>query len=90
MWVYASGAILEGTCCSSILVTDWKEARDGSGGWLATGCSNGTLGISWVSYQARSGEELQDSQGEGLVAQEEKEGVLYKSHFLLRGHMGEV
>ncbi len=81
MW--ASGARLEGTCSSNILLTDWKEARDSSGGWLASGCSDGTLGISWVSYQARSGELV------ALDPEEEEEG-LYKSHFILRGHLGEV
>ena len=98
MW--ASGARLEGTCGSTIKSTDWKESSDGSGGWLATGCSAGTVGISWISCpSARSTSRIEGEEAgtcdihapEGVYATpSDGEGSLYKSHFLLRGHLGEV
>ena len=90
MW--ASGARLEGTCGSNILSIDWMEARDSSGGWLATGCASGTVGVSWVSYKrdADSKEETREDQPVRENVAIAREGSLFKSHFILRGHIGEV
>lgn len=86
MW--ASTAKLERTSSSPILSADWKEASDGSGGWLATGGGTGTVGISWIDYPTRDNEEKKDDSRAYVVGSEE--GSLYKSHFILRGHIGEV
>lgn len=95
MW--ASGTRLEGTCGSNILSIDWMEARDSSGGWLATGCASGTVGVSWVSYKrdvestdSISKEETREDQPLQENIALAREGSLFKSHFILRGHIGEV
>ena len=124
MW--ASAAKFIGTCESRVLCIDWQESSNGEGGWLVTGCNNGTVGVSWVDNKEavarrrrrRRGREssrveqlLQD--GLSLSDEEEtdeeyvevtnearripednlactKEACLYKSHFILRSHTGEV
>ena len=77
----AYGARLEGICGSIIKSADWKDSSDGSGGWLATGCSAGTVNISWISHP---------SHGDRYATPSEGEDSLCKSHFILRGHIGEV
>ena len=64
------------------------------------GCSAGTVGISWISCpSARSAGKREEDEAENKVKDASKgvyatpsegEGSLYKSHFLLRGHLGEV
>lgn len=106
---------------------DWQESSSGEGGWLTTGCSNGTVGVSWIASKAAgvrkrcsSSSEEQipaglghtDGEEEGRESEAEvgvgeradnkqrfshednlactKEACLYKSHFILRSHTGEV
>ena len=109
---------------------DWQESSGGEGGWLVTGCSNGTVGVSWIDGKEASvardsslGKHVQspvgaqcvdhDEEGGGGWESEEgeageeaskkslrvprednlactKEACLYKSHFILRNHTGEV
>lgn len=121
MW--ASGAKFAGSCESRVLCIDWQESSDGDGGWLVTGCNNGTVGVSWIDNKeavARKSRGRRKNHGEWhLVLDEEdavgeeesgegdertkegipipednlactKEACLYKSHFILRGHTGEV
>ena len=127
MW--ASGARFVGSCESPVLCMDWQESSSGEGGWLVTGCSNGTVGVSWIDSKeasvARNGSLEEHAQSPvGPCADEEeagrggweskeageageraskslrvprednlactKEACLYKSHFILRSHTGEV
>lgn len=125
MW--ASAAKFTGSCESRVLCIDWQESSNGEGGWLVTGCNNGTVGVSWVDNKEavarrrrRRRRRSESSRGEQLVqdgfflsdeeeSDEEygevtnearaipednlactKEACLYKSHFILRSHTGEV
>ena len=134
MW--ASSARFVGSCESRVLCMDWQESSSGEGGWLVTGCTNSTVGVSWIdnkeagvkrndslepkekrsptSYCAdedKNGEEeegggggREGEEGEGgarkrpvhrVCPREDncactKEACLYKSHFILRSHTGEV
>ena len=133
MW--ASGARFVGSCESRVLCMDWQESSSGEGGWLVTGCSNGTVGVSWIASKevgvgrrCSSSPEEQNPAGpggggggggdgeekgreseaavEGEAGERDgstkkrfpcednlactKEACLYKSHFILRSHTGEV
>lgn len=112
MW--ASGAKFIGSCESKVLCIDWQDSSDGEGGWLVTGCNNGTVGVSWIAnkeavvrrrMRRRSGKEeqeqdLDEEEREKTQTQRRdipednlactKEACLYKSHFILRSHTGEV
>ena len=116
---------------------DWQESSGDEGGWLVTGCTNSTVGVSWIDSKeayavGRSGSSVdqspadsctgEDEEGEGGAGEEQesegeerkaageeerasknprasprednlactKEACLYKSHFILRNHTGEV
>ena len=104
-----------------MLCVDWQDSSNGEGGWLVTGCSNGTVGVSWVDnkeavVRSRNSSIREEEENPGLAADEEeserggegertnklgrvqrednlactKEACLYKSHFILRSHTGEV
>ena len=138
MW--ASSARFVGSCESRILCMDWQESSSGEGGWLVTGCTNSTVGVSWINNneagvkrngslepeekhspinscadhdEDEDGEQEEQGGGRGGGEGEEgeggaskrpvhrarpredncactKEACLYKSHFILRGHTGEV
>ena len=123
MWASASKFI--GSCESGVLCIDWQESSSGEGGWLVTGCNNGTVGVSWVdskeavakrwrrrrressrgeqlvhdglslSDEEESDEESDEVTNEARTIPEDnlactKEACLYKSHFILRSHTGEV
>ena len=64
----------------------WQESSDGQGGWLVSGCDGGTVGVSWASNRAC---EFAGHGGEDNVACTEG-ACFYKSHFILKGHVGEV
>lgn len=84
MW--APAAKCEGTCESNVRSLHWQESSDGQGGWLASGCDGGTVGVSWVGNRTS---EVAASDPEDSVACTE-EACFYKSHFILKGHVGEV
>ena len=137
MW--ASSARFVGSCESRVLCMDWQESSSGEGGWLVTGCTNSTVGVSWINNNeagvkrngstepeekhspinsdededgeeeeeqggGRGGGEGEEGEGEGGASKRPvrrarpredncactKEACLYKSHFILRGHNGEV
>ena len=98
MW--ASGTRFEGTCTSKILCMDWMGSQDSRGGWLATGCSEGTVGVSWISNpewncDAAEMDDERDTATGGATRTPEnmactEEASYYKSHFVLKGHLGEV
>ena len=124
MW--ASAAKFNGSCEGRVLCIDWQESSNGEGGWLVTGCNNGTVGVSWVynkeavarrrkrkKRENGGGEQLVQADGQSVSDKEESEGesgevtnegravpednlactkeaCLYKSHFILRSHTGEV
>ena len=105
-----------------MLCIDWQESSNGEGGWLVTGCNNGTVGVSWVEKKgtveakrskesdqisteqdcrARDGDmsssedNERSKEVEGRERREDnlactKEACLYKSHFILKSHTGEV
>lgn len=84
MW--ATAAKCEGTCESNVRSLHWQESSDGQGGWLASGCDRGTVGVSWVCNRTS---EMAASDPKDNVACTE-EACFYKSHFILKGHIGEV
>ena len=68
---------------STVRSLDWQQSVGGKGGWLATGGMEGTVGISWIESRAGANE------GTSCIAHTD-DACLYKSHFNLRGHVGEV
>ena len=117
MW--ASRARFVGSCEGRITCMDWQESSRNEGGWLLTGCSSGTVGVSWINNKdnddasvercrTRGVEEDQGHDEEGgeretQTARKKTSGLkhednlactneacLYKSHFILRNHTGEV
>ena len=62
----------------------WQESSDGQGGWLVSGCDEGTVGVSWAGNRACefAGREDNVACAEGAC--------YYKSHFILKEHVGEV
>ncbi len=89
MW--ASGAKLCSSTPCAIRSIDWEENGDGGGGWLAAGGEEGTVGISWIDGRGavRELKDVEARQIEDNLACTE-ESRLYKSHFHLRGHVGQV
>ena len=103
-----------------MLCVDWQESSDGEGGWLVTGCSTGSVGVSWIDSKEAIAkkniasrlerdcevESAEEEDGGGMKGQESETGeksttrednlactkaaCLYKSHFILRNHTGEV
>ena len=98
---------------------DWQESSNEDGGWLVTGCNNGTVGVSWIEgkgsvklgkgRRTREKKEQESAGDEDCATELEddersrersnvpednlactKEACLYKSHFILRSHTGEV
>lgn len=53
---------------------------------MASGCDGGTVGVSWVGNRTS---EVAATDPEDSVACTE-EACFYKSHFILKGHVGEV
>ena len=110
-----------------MLCVDWQESSGREGGWLVTGCSSGTVGVSWIDNKETiakkkeekkrprrdgagrftvgernwdSDEEEEECEGNEGVGRNStthednlactREACLYKSHFILRNHTGEV
>ncbi len=85
MW--ASSAKLRCSSPSATRSLDWVESRDGAGGWLATGGEEGTVGISWIEDRTEV-KAAGDKSDDNFACT--AEGSLFKSHFNLRGHVGQV
>ena len=82
MW--ASTAKFQGSSKSKLHSIHWQESRDGNGGWLASGSAEGTVGVSWIASRAAA------APGQAVNVALTSEARLYKSHFMMKGHIGEV
>ena len=83
MW--ASRIRNQGSVRGKIRSLHWIDSTspECNSGWLSHGNEDGSLGVSWIKM--RGGCCSSDTNIESSV-----EGSLYKSHFSLKGHNGEV
>lgn len=80
MW--ASNARYQATVGGKLRSLHWLESNSGSGGWLAAGADDSTVGINWIAAEPDAGGSYNVEEGGDCR--------LYKSGFNLKGHTGGV